>query len=44
VSWSRRLRHPGTGADLVRAMTDPRGPKLDFEPSKIKPTVRDVKL
>lgn len=39
-----RLRHPGTGADLVRAMADPRVRQLDFEHPKLRPTVRDVKL
>lgn len=39
-----RLRHPGTGADLVRAMADPRVRELDFEHSKLRPPVRDVKL
>jgi prevent-host-death family protein len=39
-----RLRHPGTGADLVRAMADPRVRSLDFEHPKLRPTVRGVKL
>jgi prevent-host-death family protein len=39
-----RLRQPGTGADLVRAMADPRVRDLDFEHSKPRPPVRDVKL
>ncbi len=39
-----RLRHPGTGADLVRAMADPRVRELDFEHPKLRPPVRDVKL
>jgi antitoxin Phd len=39
-----RLRHPGTGADLVRAMADPRVRNLDFEHPKLRPPVRDVKL
>jgi prevent-host-death family protein len=39
-----RLRHPGTGADLVRAMADPRVRNLDFEHPKLRPTVRGVKL
>jgi prevent-host-death family protein len=39
-----RLRHPGTGADLVQAMADPRVRELSFEHPKLRPTVRDVKL
>jgi prevent-host-death family protein len=39
-----RLRQPGTGADLVRAMADSRLRDLDFEHSKLRPPVRDVKL
>jgi antitoxin Phd len=39
-----RLCHPATGADLVRAMADPRVRELDFEQPKIKPPVRDVEL
>jgi antitoxin Phd len=39
-----RLRQPGTGADLVRAMADPRVQELDFEPPKVRPPVRGVKL
>ncbi|MGH6905562.1 MAG: type II toxin-antitoxin system Phd/YefM family antitoxin [Geminicoccaceae bacterium] len=39
-----RLRHPGTGADLVRAMADLRVRNLDFEHPKLRPPVRDVKL
>jgi antitoxin Phd len=39
-----RLRHPGTGADLVRAMADPRVRDLDFEHPKLRPRVRDAQL
>ena len=39
-----RLHQPGTGADLVRAMADPRVRQLDFEHPKLRPPVRDVKL
>ena len=39
-----RLRHPGTGADLVRAMADPRVRSLDFERPKSRLPVRDMKL
>ena len=39
-----RLRHPGTGADLVRAMADRRARELDFEHPKARPPVRDVNL
>jgi prevent-host-death family protein len=39
-----RLRHPETGAALVRAMADPRVRKLDMEHAKVTPLVRDVKL
>jgi hypothetical protein len=39
-----RLRQPGTGADLVRAMADPRVRDLDFEPPRLRPPVREVKL
>jgi antitoxin Phd len=39
-----RLRHPGTGADLVRVMADQRVRELDFEHPKLRPPVRDVKL
>ena len=39
-----RLRQPGTGADLVRAMADPRVRELDFESPKLRPPVRGVKL
>ena len=39
-----RLHDPGTGAELVRAMADPRVRNLDVERPKIRPTVRDVKL
>ena len=39
-----RLRRPGPGADLVRAMADPRVRELDFELPKLRPPVRGVKL
>jgi antitoxin Phd len=39
-----RLRYPETGAALVRAMADPRVRDLEFQHSKIRPSVRDVKL
>jgi hypothetical protein len=39
-----RLRQPGTGADLVRAMADPRVRELDFESPKLRPPVRRVEL
>jgi hypothetical protein len=39
-----RVRHPGTGADLVRAMADPRVRQLEFDHPKLRPTVRDVHL
>jgi prevent-host-death family protein len=39
-----RLCHPATGADLVRAMADPRVRDIDFEHSKPRPPVRDVNL
>jgi prevent-host-death family protein len=38
------LRHRATGADLVRAMPDPRVRSLDFEHPKLRPPVRDVNL
>jgi antitoxin Phd len=39
-----RLRHPGTGADLVRAMADRRVRDVEFEHPKVRPAVRDVEL
>jgi hypothetical protein len=39
-----RLRHVGTGADLLHAMADPRVRDLDFEHPKTTPPIRDVKL
>jgi antitoxin Phd len=39
-----RLCQPGTGADLVRAMADPRVREPAFEAPKPRPPVRDVKL
>jgi antitoxin Phd len=39
-----RLRHPETGAALVRAMADMRARDLDIEHPKITPSVRDAKL
>lgn len=39
-----RLRHPGTGEALVRAMADPRAQAFDFDHPKVRPRVRDVKL
>jgi predicted XRE-type DNA-binding protein len=39
-----RLRDSGTGADLVRAMANPRARKLDFDHPKLRPPLRDVKL
>jgi antitoxin Phd len=39
-----RLRHPETGAALVRAMADPRARDLQLEHPKLTPPVRDVKL
>jgi prevent-host-death family protein len=39
-----RLRQPETGADLVRAMADPRVRELNFEYPKLRPPVRNVKL
>jgi antitoxin Phd len=39
-----RLRHPETGAALVRAMADPRARDLQLEHPKLTPPVPDVKL
>jgi antitoxin Phd len=39
-----RLRHPGTGADLVRVMADSLVGGLHFEHPKSRPPVRDVHL
>ena len=39
-----RLRHPETGAALVRAMADLRARDLDMEHPKIAPSIRDVEL
>jgi prevent-host-death family protein len=38
------LRHPETGAALLRAMADPRARDLAIEPERITPSVRDVNL
>jgi antitoxin Phd len=39
-----RLRHPETGAALVRAMADPRVRDLEIEHPKIRSSARDVEL
>jgi prevent-host-death family protein len=39
-----RLRNPGRGDALVRAMADERVRELNFEHAKLRPPVRDVKL
>jgi antitoxin Phd len=39
-----RLRHPETGAALVRAMADPRVRDLEIEHAKIRSSARDVEL
>jgi antitoxin Phd len=39
-----RLREPRTGQAWIQAMADPRVRELDFEHSKPRPPVRDVRL
>jgi prevent-host-death family protein len=39
-----RLRHPETGAALLRAMADARVRNLEIEHPKVRPSVRDVEL
>jgi antitoxin Phd len=39
-----RLRHPETGAALVRAMADPRVRDLEIEHAKLRSSARDVEL